>query len=290
MRVFVVLSCLVCLAVPVWAGSPLEEANCEAGDAIACNEWGRDLELGNGVAQDMARAQQMYAWGCELGQPYSCTNIGLFLQDGRVGETDVARALGYLQQGCEGGDPKGCSWVAKIHRDFVGYKDAVRAVEYARIGCDMNDSSACIWVGISYEDGAGVPKDLNRAVAQYSLACDMEDGMGCYNAALVLKHKSNDALGVDRFMRTNELAKRGCGLDHIRSCETLAYSLQTGRAVAKDLKRARALYEQTCAQDSGLGCSNLSKMVRLGQGGPLDSLRGFELKRKACDLGHTNAC
>jgi TPR repeat protein len=199
MRLLLLFAVLVGFASPSWSGNTLEKA-CDTGDAIACNNWGYDLEHGHGVEQDKARARAVYERACDLGQAHSCSNVGLFLQDGRGGEADVTCALEYLRQGCKDGDPKGCTWVAKIHRDSEGYQDARSAAEYAQIGCNLRDASA------------------------------------------------------------------------------------------KDVRRARQLYEQTCAQDSGLGCSNLSKMLRSGEGGPRDRGRATELNRRACDLGYARAC
>jgi len=274
------------------SADPLDlEARCQAAEAVACNNLGAALEHGsNGFEQDKTAAIKAYEKACDLEEPYSCSNVAIMTHEGRGVDPDPAKALPWAKRGCNGGDPKGCDWAAKILRDADLQANALEVANLSRRGCEMDHASSCIWWGIALEDGTGVVQDKHAAIANYAKACDLDEGIGCYNAALTYKDNQNAFLGSDRFQNSASFAQRGCELRHAGACNTLGYALDIGRGVERDQAQARAVFEDTCAWDSGLGCYNLSQLLREGTGGPRDRGYAQELRRKACTLGYEKAC
>ncbi|MDW8363663.1 MAG: tetratricopeptide repeat protein, partial [Myxococcales bacterium] len=73
-----------------------------AGTAALVRE-GDQYRDGLGVAQEYARAMELYQRACEAGNMGGCTNLGLMYQHGRGVAQDRARAALFYQRVCEGG-------------------------------------------------------------------------------------------------------------------------------------------------------------------------------------------
>ena len=89
--------------------------------------------------------------------------------------------------------------------------------------------------------------------------------------------------------------ERGCAQGSGGSCSTLGSALYEGKTpsggyVDLDYKQARRAFEAGCKKDSAASCYQLGLMVDKGEGGEPDKLRGVELWRRACELGHGTAC
>jgi TPR repeat protein len=63
--------------------------------------------------------------------------------------------------------------------------------------------------------------------------------------------------------------------------------LASGEAIGRDVPRARALYEKTCAAGLTADCHALAKLVGTA---PADRKAVFELNAKACAGGTAAAC
>ena len=122
----------------------LFEAGCDEGDLLACSQFGFRLELGDGTALDVARAQTLY------------------------------------RRACEGGEPQGCSYLGEIYRSGLGVRpDLAEAVRFFALGCDGNDPYACVTLGDILSDGRGVGRDVPRALVALERACGLGDPEAC---------------------------------------------------------------------------------------------------------------
>jgi TPR repeat protein len=70
--------------------------------------------------------------------------------------------------------------------------------------------------------------------------------------------------------------------------EALAYYEGTG--VAKDIKRARTLFEAACDLRDSISCFNAAVIARTGQAGETDEVRAQAFFRWACMLGDKDGC
>ena len=122
----------------------LFEAGCDAGDLLACAQFGFRLELGEGIGLDMARAQDLY------------------------------------RRACDGGEPQGCSSLGEIYRSGLGVRpDMNEAVRLFELGCGGNDAYACVTLGDILSDGRGVARDVPRALVVLERACGLGDPEAC---------------------------------------------------------------------------------------------------------------
>ena len=80
----------------------LFEAGCEAGDLLACSQFGFRLELALGVGLDMARAADLYRRACDGGEPQGCSYLGEIYRSGLGVRPDMAEALAPVRPGLRG--------------------------------------------------------------------------------------------------------------------------------------------------------------------------------------------
>ena len=81
---------------------------CDAGEALACTDYGFTFSQGAGVPADPARAASLYERACTLGAADGCFNLALLLRDGRGVPEDRVRSEALLRDTCEGGKSESC--------------------------------------------------------------------------------------------------------------------------------------------------------------------------------------
>ncbi|HPD91148.1 MAG: sel1 repeat family protein [Rhodobacter sp.] len=140
----------------LWGSAPPEDTAallrraCDAGQFLACAQLGFRHQTGDGVAQDMAVARDLYRLACAHGEPVGCTNL------------------------------------AEAHRSGLGLPpDMDEALRLFDIGCDGQDSYACTTLGDILAGGRGVPRDVARARVAYERGCALGDPMACDGADLL---------------------------------------------------------------------------------------------------------
>ncbi|MCW1934425.1 tetratricopeptide repeat protein [Pararhodobacter zhoushanensis] len=158
---------------------------CSGGWAEACTELAFQTDL-NGLgdlATISARIAGLFEAGCDAGDLLACSQYGFRLELGDGVEMDVARAATLYGQSCEGGEPQGCSYLGEIYRSGLGVQpDITEAVRLFALGCDGNDPYACVTLGDILAEGRGVPPDVPRALAVLERACTLGDPDACFLA------------------------------------------------------------------------------------------------------------
>ena len=128
-----------------------------------------------------------------------------------------------------------------------------------------------------------------RAVAYFESAC--QDGLmaACYDLAVL--HEEGKSVARD-LERARQLYERACQSDapDATACNNLAVLYQKGRSVKADQKEASELYRRSCELGSMLGCRNLARRYLEGKGVEKSPQRAAALLEKACQLGHPEAC
>ncbi len=152
---------------------------CDANEAVACREHGRELYVA-GKTDDEKRhaAIEVLSKGCTLGDPASCTLAAQWVRrQANHGDTRYTRE----------------SWIALFER-----------------GCELEPGSACSLLAehLSSESSA----NRTRVLELYERACTTNPS-GCYHAADMLKH--GDATEQ---ARSTELRAKACAGGYTRAC------------------------------------------------------------------------
>jgi TPR repeat protein len=87
------------------------------------------------------------------------------------------------------------------------------------------------------------------------------------------------------------LLEKGCRLGNARGCARLgAIYVNGGNGVAANPKRARELFQQACAGQSGLGCAFLAVGHWSKGGDVVEARTALDLAEKGCRLGNGWSC
>lgn len=287
----------------VWAGGPAGRAGINAGDVIqgvgdhlmqnACDVRNAIEKSGCGAVTitlrrgvdtltrevrlvDEARFKRKPGT-CEGGDGAACTALA------REHDDDVV----LLRQACDLGDAAGCY---NLGLKLGNGAEGAAAYEQA---CDFGNPLACTNLGWIYQNGTGVPVDLEAAVRLYTLGCDGtrcsgRNLLGCTNLGRMYR----DGIGVKQdAQRAVVLFKDVClRADDARACSAAGTTSIYGKGVAADLAEAIALLDKGCKGGDTMGCFNLGVEYEYGEHITRDVRKATEYYKRSCDLGDKEAC
>ena len=137
---------------------------------------------GDGVAQDYAKAVELFTKACDGGYAGGCFNLGFMYYKGDGVAQDYAKAVELYTKACDGGSAGGCFNLGTMYDNGDGVaQDYAKAVELYTKACDGGYASGCSNLGIMYGKGDGVAQDYAKAVELITKACDGGEAIGCEN-------------------------------------------------------------------------------------------------------------
>jgi TPR repeat protein len=309
------LDCDRGVAVVVWRGSarqvktmqPVDDLAfygraCDAGLATGCFRlaW---LEVDGGAeTRDEARGMELYQKACEMGSGMACAYFALHHLDDADGK---AERFAMLERSCALHDPTGCTSLAFYYstgKDGVVHDDA-RATRIYLDACDGGGAIGCYNVGLNYDNGRGVPVDLEVARVAYEEGCEGRSEMACENLGLLYQSGRGVAESQETAAKYFDLACRGTGFDtsDTEGCLNLGLAYRKGRGVEEDAAEAARWFADVCDRvpdpkdpDSGSNiaraCLEMGEQLAAGDGISADLSRAEKMYRRACDLGLKRAC
>ena len=147
--------------------------------------------------------------------------------------------------------------------------------------CDGGNLDACF-------RKAWLPWDRKHenagTLALFESACKAGSAEACAYEGLQLSENP------ERVGDSVPLLQRACELRSAGGCATLGFLYATGKAVARDDKRAAALYRKSCELGDAQGCYNAGVMLDDGRGVKEDAARAAADYDEACELGSSTAC
>lgn len=182
--------------------------------------------------------------------------------------------------------------------------------------CQLGEGSACNWLGVTYGDGRGVPKDVERALPLLERGCELGFGMACANVAFYRKPGKAEELRL--FQRACEQSSPiGCAWWGVRlldqdepgnlrtafeklqigcggyigwACARIGAHYREGVGLAQNDEKGADFEERACDLQLGSGCAELAGAFIDGKGRPKDATRGMALLQKACKLDKAEGC
>jgi TPR repeat protein len=122
---------------------------------------------GHGVEPDPATAEIWYRKAAEKGDPRGQWALGLCMYDS---DGDAARneeALGWMSKAAERGEPFLQCWLGDVYRLAGRHEDAL---QWYGAAASQEDKEGLFKLGTMYEEGLGVPRDLEAAAFWYRKA------------------------------------------------------------------------------------------------------------------------
>jgi uncharacterized protein len=144
--------------------------------------------------------------------------------------------------------------------------------------CIEGNTSACFRDAWLQWDRSRNDPDL------FGTACNGGSAEACAYQGLQLSQNTDTAA------ESVPVLEKACELQSGSGCATLGFLYATGKAVARDDKKATALYRKSCELGDAQGCYNLGLMVDSGRGVKEDAARAAADYEKACSLGSSAGC
>ncbi|MDR3157945.1 MAG: sel1 repeat family protein [Zoogloeaceae bacterium] len=282
---------------------------CENGSSEGCYALGRMYDMADGIPEDDAKAAQFYRKACDGGYFTGCNNLGAMHADGEGVEQDYAKAALLYAQACDGGDWAGCNNLGILHDEGNGVEkneETARALHekafvYYEQSCAEEDSededlNACYnRLGASYENGDEIKQDYSKAARLYEKSCNNKNGNGCDSLGEL--HAQGN--GVEKNSKTAHALYEKAFTYRVQSCANeedinRCYNLmgrlyENSDFVRRDYAKAAQLYEKSCDNENGEGCSGLGMLHEEGSIGKTDRKKAEALYEKAF-LHHLKAC
>ena len=272
-------------------------AQCDSGDAAACNDLGWRVRQGDHVLADWRHAAELFERACDAGEGMGCVRLARLHVHSRGASRgvrhDTVRAMAFLERGCAEGAPRGCVDLADVHLDGSA-ADTATAIALLEDGCDRGSPAGCTRLGLLLATGKGVEPDPARGVELLGRACADGDALGCAH----LGHAHELGLGVDAdIARAVALYEDACETEMV-GCFRLGELSRRGHGVPQDFEEAADLLGRACrgtmrrdvgSPAVGEACFALGEMVVNGAiERPL--WRASQYFRSACNLGYQDAC
>jgi uncharacterized protein len=193
---------------------------------------------------------------------------------------NVVQAEALFQRACGFGSVLGCSMAGVLAKDYT------RSIGLLEKPCALGYSAACGNLGLQLFN-RGMEADVARATQLLETAC--HEGRLHYCSVvgdLVIRWKIER-----RFEGTRALLEHACQAQDLRSCYTLARTLEDGSLGTVDYNRAAALNWHTCyALDYLPSCDSLGYNLVLGRGYEKDPQKGVMLFYMGCNRGYGPSC
>lgn len=261
---------------------------CNLGDIPSCVVLGVAYLNGRGVEQSYAKAVPHLNHACKEEDPEGCHQMGLMILEGKGAPPDPSKAQGFLEKACDLESGAACARLGALFLagqappaagEPAGQPNLKKAKTFLTAGCDLDSADACTALGKMRLAGQGVGMDEDVAKELFEKACGLGDGWACVESG----GAPSDGTVVEVFRKRCDDAREP------RSC----FAVGAAFLKSDDEKRAEtgASYLQT-ACDAGVAraCYKLAFALDKGEALPKDLARSQKLFKKACEGGFKKAC
>ena len=271
------------------------EKAAKEGNAKAIHNLGVCFEYGEGVAKDMAKAQELYRKAfpgisklAQQGDAEGQLYLGHCYSDGQGVQKDLAQAVEWYRKAAEQGNARAQYALAKCYYDGKGVeKDLTQAVEWFRKAAEQGESYAMTNLGYCYEKGEGVEKDPAQAVIWYRRAAEQGESIAQANLGTMYEYGS----GVEK-NPSQALAwyRKSAEQGECSGQRKLGYCYYLGKCgVEKNYNEAFSLFSKSAEQGDEYAQDMLGECYYNGEGVTKDLAKAVEWYRKAAEQGNSNA-
>lgn len=256
----------------------------DGGDVEATASLATALEITGG---DPERSERLWAQALQGGSQNARLNIGMrrLTNDDPADDAEAVAWLEGLDEMYQSvaAYPLGRAYLfgAGVQRDL---EKGTRLIQTA-VRADPGNVDAQFLLGRAYQNGWGVPIDLDAARTHLTLAADSGDPRAQWNLGMLLISggASSDIATAYRYVR--QAAEQNFESGMI----SLAVMLAMGQGVAPNAAEARLWYARAAEGGSAHALRGLGMMMLIGQGGASDPVKGAAYVELAAEGGDANA-
>ncbi|MFZ5891954.1 MAG: tetratricopeptide repeat protein [Myxococcota bacterium] len=199
---------------------------------------------------------------------------------------DTPRSQKELSEACHRKDVRACQQLgnALAHRENRSQEDLSEAFRYYQLACEGGLPDGCANVGAMYEEGWGVPVNIQKAREYYEATCNERTQLSCSDLGFLYEFGKGVPTDYAMALRFYEMACNASESD----CNALGCLYRAGHGVERDPKRAASLYTRACNAGVGQACQNLAE-VQMSSPSP-DLANAERSSRQGCELQYAPAC
>lgn len=155
-----------------------------------------------------------------------------------------------------------------------------KAFEWFMVAAKQHHTEAEYYVGLYYQNGKGIPQNIDQAIYWYEKAALKKDKNALYHLAMIMiKQENKDFKVIAR------LLEQAAALDHPHAQYNLAVMYQKGDGVQQDMKRSFFWYEKAANANLAIAQYNLGMIYFEGTVVEKDEAKAKELWEKAAAQG-----
>jgi len=246
---------------------PLEQVQkgAQLGSPVAQVELANRYLDGNGVLQNYAKAAQWYEKAAEQGDPTAENGLGKLYHAGFGVTRDVPMALHWLSQAASAGTAQFLFDYASVLETPEGGAAFAEAAEYYRRAAEAGHLEASVSLAVLFQNGTGVPQDLDQARVLYEAAAQVAHPRALNNLGLLYVRGDGIAQNYDH---AAQLFAQAAELGLSVAMTNLGVMYENGFGVPLDEEKAAALYRLASSGNADENGPSFFYDARLS---PLDS-------------------
>lgn len=240
----------------------------DAGHMLAMNNLANLYRRGEGVEQDLDRAEALYRQATASGEPIVYRNLaGLLLHTDHGGRND-AEAVEWYRRAAVAGDTESMTRLALLYRQGRGtVQSDAEAVRWYGPAAEAGDPQAMNNLGFMYTRGLGVTQDLAQAAQWYLRAAEAGHPQAMNNIGVTYR----EGRGVRQdYTRALEWLLRGAEHGNSAAMNNLGAMYAEGQGVARDPVQAVAWYRRAAELGDASAMANLGLALAHGRGAPVE--------------------
>ncbi len=159
-------------------------------------------------------------------------------------------------------------------------KFPLKAFEWFMVAAKQNHTESEYYVGLYYQNGKGVPQNIEQAIFWLEKAALKKDKNALYHLAMILIKQENKD-----FKTIAKLLEQAAALDHPHAQYNLAVMYQKGDGVEQNMQKSFFWYEKAANANLAIAQYNLGMIYFEGSTVEKDETKAKELWQKAADQG-----
>ncbi|MDO9629802.1 MAG: tetratricopeptide repeat protein [Acholeplasmataceae bacterium] len=225
--------------------------------------------------KDKEKASHYYELAAKQDHPYAQYALGI----NAIEEERWKDATFYLEKAANQQYALAAYSLAMYYHEKEA-KYPLKAFEWFMVAAKQGHTESEYYVGLYYQNGKGVPQNIEQAVYWLEKAAVKKDKNALYHLAMILiKEEMKD------YKTIAKLLEQAAALDHPHAQYNLAVMYQKGDGVPQNMQKSFFWYEKAAGANLAIAQYNLGMIYFEGSIVEKDEAKAKELWQKAADQG-----
>jgi uncharacterized protein len=221
------------------------------------------------------KAKHYYELAAKQDHPYAQYALGIWA----IEEERWSNAVFYLEKASNQQYGLAAYTLAMYYHEKEP-KHPLKAFEWFMVAAKQNHTESEYYVGLYYQNGKGIPVNIEQAIHWFEKAALKKDKNALYHLAMILiKQESKDYKNIAK------LLEQAAQQDHAHAQYNLAVMYQKGDGLVQNMEKAFYWYEKAANSNLAIAQYNLGMIYFEGSIVEKDEKKAKELWQKAADQG-----